>query len=149
MKEAKQNNPDKLGFGTLMLWNSRMISTSIYVLMSAFLMNYCTDILQISPAYVSIILVVSKLVDGVTDATAGFIVDRTQTKWGKGRPYEIFIVALWLCTWLMFSCPTGFSEIVKCVWIFIMYTLVNSICYTFLNANGTVYMVRAFQEARL
>lgn len=145
MKEAKQKNPDKLGLGTLLLWNSRMVSTSIYVLMAAFLMNYCTDILQVSPAYVSIILVASKLVDGVTDAAAGFIVDRTKTKWGKGRPYEVFIIALWLCTWLMFSCPTGFSEIVKCVWIFIMYTLVNSICYTFLNANNTVYLVRAFQ----
>lgn len=149
MKEKKQKNPDKLGLGNLLLWNSRMVSTSIYVLLSGFLMNYCTDILQVTPAYVSLILVVSKLVDGVTDACAGFIVDRTRTKWGKGRPYEVFVIALWICTWLMFSTPTGFSEIIKCVWIFIMYTLVNSICYTFLNANGTVYMVRAFKESQI
>lgn len=150
MSEKKAKDPsEKLGFGNLMIWNSRMVSTSIYVLMAAFLMNYSTDILGITPAYISIILVVSKLVDGVTDACAGFIVDRTKTKWGKARPYEIFIVGLWLCTWLMFSCPTGLSEIMKCVWIFVMYTLVNSICYTFLNANGTVYMVRAFKGSQI
>lgn len=146
MSDAKIKDPsDKLKLSTLLVWNSRMVSTSVYVLLSAFLMNYCTDTLGITPAYISLILVISKFVDSVTDACAGFIVDRTRTKWGQARPYEIFIVALWLFTWLMFTCPTGLSEIMKCVWIFVMYTLVNSICYTFLNANGTVYMVRAFK----
>ena len=150
MSEKKAKDPsEKLGFGNLMIWNSRMISSSVYVLMVAYLMNYCTDILGITPAYISIILVVSKLVDSVTDACAGFIVDRTKTKWGKARPYEIFIIGLWLCTWLMFSCPTGLSEIMKCVWIFVMYTLVNSICYTLLNANNTVYLVRAFKGSQI
>lgn len=149
MSEKKQANPDKLGFGNLLVWNSRAISTSVYTLLAGFLMTYCTDTLHITPAYVSVILVVSKLVDGVTDAMAGFIVDRTQTKWGKGRPYEVFVIALWFFTWLMFSTPTGFSEIIKVIWIFIMYTLVNSICYTFLNANSTVYLVRAFKESQI
>lgn len=150
MSEKKAKDPsEKLGFGNLMLWNSRAISTSIYFLMAGFLMNYCTDVLGITPIYISTILVISKLVDGVTDACAGFIVDRTKTKWGKARPYEIFIVGLWICTWLMFSCPTGLSEILKCIWIFLMYTMVNSICYTFLNANGTVYMVRAYKGSQI
>lgn len=136
---------EKLGFGNLLLWNSRMISTSIYVLLAGFLMAYCTDTLGVTPAYISIIMVASKLVDSVTDACAGFIVDRTKTKWGKARPYEVFIILMWVCTWLMFSCPTGLSEIMKCVWIFVMYTMVNAVSYTFLNASNTVYLVRAFK----
>lgn len=150
MSEKKVKDPnDKLGLGNLLVWNSRMVSTSVYMLMAGFLMNYCTDTLGVTPAYISIILVVSKLIDSVTDACAGFIVDRTKTRWGKARPYEVFIVLLWLCTWLMFSCPIGLSEIMKCVWIFVMYTLVNSICYTFLTASNTVYMVRAFKGHQL
>lgn len=146
MSEKKAKDPsEKLGFGNLMLWNSRTISSSIYVLIAAFLMNYCTDILGIKPAYISFILLASKLVDGVTDACAGFIVDRTKTKWGKARPYEIFILGMWIFTWLMYTCPTGLSEIMKCIWVFVMYTMVNSVCYTFLNANNTVYLVRAFK----
>ena len=108
-------------------------------------MAYCTDTLGINPALISIIMVASKLLDGVTDAFAGFIVDRTKTKWGKARPYELFIFLMWICTWLMFSCPTGLSEVLKCVWIFIMYSLVNAVAYTFLNANQNVYLVRAFK----
>ena len=33
----------------------------------------------------------------------------------------------------------------KSVWLFVMYVLVNSVFYTFLKANSTVYMVRAFK----
>ena len=144
-KKQLNDSGEKLGFGNLLLWNSRMISTSVYVLLAGFLMAYCTDTLGVTPAYISIIMVASKLVDSVTDACAGFIVDRTQTKWGKARPYEVFILLMWVCTWLMFSCPTGLSEIMKCVWIFVMYTMVNAVSYTFLNASNTVYLVRAFK----
>ena len=145
-KKTKKNRDDKVGFGGLMIWNSRAISTAIFVLVSSFLMIYCTDTLKIPAAMVSMILVASKVLDGITDMFAGFIVDRTETRWGKARPYEIFIVGLWLCTWLMFSCPTGWSTTVKCVWIFIMYALANSICMTFLTANGTPYTIRAYKD---
>ncbi len=148
-KKQLNDSGEKLGFGNLLLWNSRMISTSVYVLLAGFLMAYCTDTLGVTPAYISIIMVASKLVDSVTDACAGFIVDRTQSKWGKARPYEVFILLMWVCTWLMFSCPTGLSEIMKCVWIFVMYTMVNAVSYTFLNASNTVYLVRAFKGSQI
>lgn len=104
---------------------------------------------MVPAAYVSIILVASKLLDGVTDMCAGFIVDRTKTKWGKARPYELFIIAIWIATWLLFSTPEHMSMTAKLVWIFIMYALANSICYTFLNANNTPYMVRAFKSGQI
>lgn len=144
-----KNKDDKVGFGTLLLWNSRAVSTSIVTLMLAFLMIYCTDTLQVPAGYVSIILVASKLLDGVTDMCAGFIVDKTKTKWGKARPYELFIIAIWVCTWLLFSTPESMSLTAKLVWIFVMYALANSICYTFLNANNTPYMVRAFKSGQI
>lgn len=65
---------------------------------------YCTDVLQLAPALVGTLFMVSKIFDSFTDIVAGFIVDRTQTRWGKGRPYEIFMLFLWLSTWLLFSC---------------------------------------------
>lgn len=148
-KEVKKNREDRVGFGMLMVWQSRMVSVSIVVLVMGFLMIYCTDTLNIPAALVSTILMGSKVLDGVTDMFAGFIVDRTKTRWGKARPYEVFIIGLWLCTWLMFTCPTGWSTTVKCIWIFVMYALANSVCYTFLNANGNPYVVRAFKEKQI
>lgn len=148
-KKTKKNREDRVGLGQLLIWNSRQISVSIFVLLSGFLMIYCTDTLKIPAAVVSMILVASKVLDGVTDMIAGFIVDRTETKWGKARPYEIFIVGLWLCTWLMFSCPESWSTTVKCIWIFVMYALANSICMTFLNANQTPYAIRAYKDKQI
>lgn len=149
MKRSKTNKQDKVGVGRLFLWQSRAVSVSIVVLMYSYLMIYCTDTMKIPAALVSAILVVSKFLDGVTDMFAGFIVDKTKTRWGKARPYEIFVLGLWLCTWLLFSCPTSLQTPVKCVWIFIMYTLANAVCYTFLNANQTSYTVRAFSDKQI
>ena len=59
---------------------------------------------------------------------------------------RFFMLFLWLSTWLLFSCPTSFATAAKCIWIFCMYTFMNSICVTFLNANNVVYMVRAFEN---
>ncbi len=148
-KGKAKNKDERVGFGTLMIWQSRSVSTTVVTLLLTYLMIYCTDTLKMDAAVVSMILVASKFLDGVTDMFAGFIVDRTETRWGKARPYEIFIVLIWLCTWLMFSCPESLSGAMKCVWIFVMYALVNSVCYTFLNANGTAYTARAFKEQQI
>lgn len=140
-------NPDnKLGFGKLLLWQTSSVSVALSTLVLGFVTIYCTDTLGLEPVLVGTLFMVSKFVDGVTDVVAGFIIDRTQTRWGKGRPYEIFMVFLWLSTWLLFSCPVGFSTVAKCVWIFFMYVFMNAVCTTFLNGNNVVYMVRAFKS---
>lgn len=144
--EKKVKNPDnKLGFGRLLLWQTSSVSVALSVLVLGFVTIYCTDTLGLSPGLVGTLFLISKLVDGVTDVVAGFIIDRTQTRWGKGRRYEIFMIFLWLSTWLLFSCPTSFSTAAKCVWVFCMYVFMNAVCTTFLNGNNVVYMVRAFK----
>lgn len=147
--KEKKVREDKIGLGKLLLWCSRSVSQTVFTLMYTFLMIYCTDTLKISPVIVSGVLLGSKLVDGVTDMAAGFIVDRTKTRWGKARPYEVFIVGFALCTWLLFSCPASWSMTVKCVWVFFLYTMANAVCLTFLNANGTPYTVRAFKSEQI
>ena len=146
LARKQQRKAEKVGLGKLLLWNSSSCSVALSTLMLGYVTFYCTDVLQLAPALVGTLFMVSKIFDSFTDIVAGFIVDRTQTRWGKGRPYEIFMLFLWLSTWLLFSCPTSFATAAKCVWIFCMYTFMNSICVTFLNANNVVYMVRAFEN---
>lgn len=146
LARKQQRKAEKVGLGKLLLWNSSSCSVALSTLMLGYATFYCTDVLQLAPALVGTLFMVSKIFDSFTDIVAGFIVDRTQTRWGKGRPYEIFMLFLWLSTWLLFSCPTSFATAAKCIWIFCMYTFMNSICVTFLNANNVVYMVRAFEN---
>ena len=149
-KQKKEKSPSHVGLGKLLLWNSRMVSISVMNLaITGYILLYCTSVLGLSATVVSMMLVIGKVVDAVTDSMAGIIVDKTKTRWGKARPYEIFIVLAWLCTWLMYSTPVGFSNILKYVWVFLTYTMANSICYTFLNANALPYTVRVFTQEQI
>ncbi len=139
---------DKLGFGRLMLWQSRAISQAGNLMVLSYLTIYCTNILGLNPGLMGMLLLVSRLFDGITDIVAGYIVDRTNTKWGRGRPYEWCIVGMWICTYLMFSAPTQASIVLKSVWVLVMYAFVNSIFATFLNASNTPYVVRAFNNQK-
>ena len=58
--------------------------------------------LMLNPIMVGMMLVASKVIDAVTDLMAGYFVDRTNTRFGKGCPYEIFIVLSWIFTNMMF-----------------------------------------------
>lgn len=134
----------KIGIGKFWGWQARATSMGCMVIITGYLSIYCTDTLMIPVGVVGTLLLISKVFDGVTDLIAGYIIDNTHTPLGKARPYELTIIAMWLCTWLLYSCPTGWSMGVKCAWIFIMYSLVNSIFATLLYANQNPYMLRAF-----
>lgn len=143
----KGKNPDKLPVGKFFAWKSRDISlASINAIILGYLTIYCTNALGMNPALVGTLLMASKVFDGVTDLFAGFLVDNTKTKWGKARPYEFAILGEWLCTVLLFSGSPAWSNTIKAVWVFVMYTLVFSIFNTLLNANQTPYMIRAFSN---
>ena len=147
LKKKKERDPSKLGVGRMVTWNARAASTAINnLVIGSYILVYCTQALHLRPGTVSIILMCCKIFDGFTDLVAGFIVDNTNTKWGRGRPYEWCVIGLWLCTWLMYSTPAGWGNVAKYVWITIFYVLSTSIFTTFLNANGTVYMIRAFHN---
>jgi probable glucitol transport protein GutA len=146
MKTKTKNLEGKVGIKRMLFWQSRAISMGSNLLVMGFLTIYCTDTLMMPAALVGLLLMASKIFDGITDLFAGYIVDRTNTRLGRGRPYELCIIGVWLCTWLMFSCPPEFSMAAKGAWIFAMYAFVKSIFTTLLNAGNTVYMVRAFAK---
>lgn len=143
-EEGKKGNPDKMGALKFWGWQMRAVSAGCVVIVLGYLSLYCTTVLMLPASLVGTLMLVSKVFDGVTDVFAGYLIDKTKTRWGKARPYEFCILALWLCTWLLFTCSAEWSTTVKAVWVFIMYTFVNSIFATFLNTNQTAYMVRAF-----
>ena len=128
-------------------WTSRAVALATNVVLIMQLTYYCTDMLKMSAGLVGALLLASKLFDGVTDLVVGFIIDKTHTKYGKARPYEICIVFVWLFTILLFSTPE-FGIVGKSVFVFIMYTLINSICATFLNGGDAVYCSRSIRSEK-
>lgn len=147
MGMKKEKNPDKLGVGRLLLWKSSDVAQAgVQAIVLGYLTLYCSDTLGIGTATIGMLLLVSKVFDGATDLVAGWLVDNTHTKLGKGRPYEFCIIGITLCSMGLFAASPAWSQTVKCAWIFIMYTLVFSIFTTLRGAAGTPYTIRAFSN---
>lgn len=80
-----------------------------YGMFYSYLSIFLTNALGISPAFLLIITPIARLWDGINDPMMGMIVDRTNTKMGKYRPWIITgatINAVVLC--LLFNNP-GFA----------------------------------------
>lgn len=148
-KKLQSVKVDKMPWSKFWMWKTRDVSlAAITVIINGYLMIFCSNTLGMSTALVGTLLMLSKLFDGFTDLFAGYIVDNTNTKIGKARPYELFIVLEWLFTVLLFFTGEHWALPLKCAWVFIMYSFVYSVCNTMLTANQTPYMVRAFSGNR-
>ena len=74
LARKQQRKAEKVGLGKLILWNSSSCSVALSTLMLSYATFYCTDVLQLAPALVGTLFMVSKIFDSFTDIVAGFIV---------------------------------------------------------------------------
>ncbi len=125
-------------------WSGRAVSIASNVVILGYLTYYCTNILGMSAVLVGSIFLASKIFDGVTDLVAGMLIDNTNTRWGKARPYEFSIIGVWIATIAVFACP-DLGTTGEAAWLFVMYSLINAVFTTLLNASETIYMIRAFK----
>lgn len=133
----------KMPFWYSLAWSSRGISAALNVILIGYVTYYATDMLRLSALTIGSLLMVSKIIDAITDLGAGYLIDKTHTRFGKARPYEIFIVLEWIFTVLLFSAPEG-NQTLQYVWLFALYVLINAVCTTALGAADAVYMARTF-----
>lgn len=106
----------------------------IYTAMSVYLMFYYTDYAGVSSAAVGVIMLISRVFDGVSDIIMGVIVDRTKSRFGKARPWLLrMCIPFAVSGVLLFSVPTGWSSGAKLVYVFVTYNLVSTVVYTAIN----------------
>jgi sugar (glycoside-pentoside-hexuronide) transporter len=131
------------------IWNlPSLTSNGLWGIMSGYLTFYLTQSVLLSTASVGFILMGSKIFDGFTDLIAGYFIERTTTRWGKGRPYAIFASIAWIFIIMIFAVPSFFSTTGKLVYVLVCYTLINSVALTLSNCSEHVYMIRAIQKEK-
>ena len=59
----------------------------VYALSSGYVMYYYQDILGLSATFVGLILMIARVFDALNDPFMGILVARTNTKYGKFRPW--------------------------------------------------------------
>ncbi len=86
-----------------------------------FLPFFYTDVFGISAIAMSGMFAVVRLIDMFVDPLAGVIADRTNTKWGKFRPYILwFAIPFGILGWLTF-CTPAFSTSGKIIYAYLTY----------------------------
>lgn len=130
-------------------WSTRGFSLGVNSLLLMQATFYATQSLGLSAGLVGTIFLLSKLFDGVTDLVAGYIIDRTNTKLGKARPYELFLIPTWILSVFFFSTPASMGTTGKVIWIFVFYVLIQAVCVTFLSAAETTYLARSATDDNL
>ena len=104
-----------------------------------FLFIYYTDVFGLPAAAVGTMVLVARVLDAVLDPLTGIIADRTQSRWGKFRPFILFgAIPFGLCGYLMFSNP-ALSQSSKLVFAYITYIMMW-VAYTVVNIPYSALM---------
>ena len=118
---------ENFGFGL-----GDMASNFFFQTFGIFLLYYYTDVFGIEPAVAGTMFLVTRAIDIFTDPAMGIIADRTNTKWGKFRPYLLWMaIPYGICGYLIFANPPleGASKI---VYAYITYSMMM-LAYTAIN----------------
>lgn len=142
IKEAAPSPGEKLAYamgdaGANIAWRG----------VAAFLFIVYTDVFGLSPAAVGTLMLVARLGDGVSDVAMGLIADRTQTRWGRFRPWMLWTaVPLALTLSLAFTCPQGLGERGRLVYAYATYILFTLVYTAMSIPYGSLQSVMSADE---
>ncbi|MEB6533122.1 MFS transporter [Pantoea stewartii] len=106
--------------------------TVITCLITNFLTFFYTDVFGLTPALVGTLFMVLRIFDAISDPVMGVIADRTHSRWGRFRPWQLWIaLPVGIIGTLTFTAP-ALSVDMKMVWAFATYLLL-SLSYTAIN----------------
>jgi sugar (glycoside-pentoside-hexuronide) transporter len=118
---------EKIGYGL-----GDTASNILYQAWSFFLMIFYTDVFGIDPKVASFMFLVTRVWDMINDPIMGMIADRTNTRWGKFRPYLLWMaVPYGVLACAMFITP-DWSQNMKVVYAYVTYILAT-MAYTAIN----------------
>lgn len=92
---------------------------------------FYTDKVGIAAAAAGTVLFVSKIIDAFTDLVMGRIVDKTNTKYGKARPWLLWMsIPACLSIILLFCVPYNAGNAVKNIYALLTNILLSAVVYT-------------------
>ena len=107
-------------------------SSMFWKLFSMFLMIFYTDVVELSPASVGTMFLLTRLWDGLNDPIMGIIADRTSTSKGKFRPYLLWVAIPFALVGIMTFSTPDLGPSGKLMYAYLTYTLMMMV-YTAIN----------------
>lgn len=133
-REAAKQGITKISWGTRFAYGCGDTACNVvFGMISTLLTLFYTDYVGISAASVGLVMLLSRCFDGVSDAIMGIIVEKTNSKWGKSRPWVLWMsVPYAISAVLLFTVPHT-TEFLQILYMFVTYNFCTTICYTAIN----------------
>ncbi|MFC1641504.1 MFS transporter [Myxococcota bacterium] len=127
MRHEKIRLGEKLGYAT-----GDTASVLYFHTFSQFLMYFYTDVFGLTAAAVGTMFLATRLFDAFNDPLMGMIADRTQSKYGKFRPWLLWGIGPYVVLGVLTFTVPGFSDRGRLVYAYVTYVAV-SVVYTMVN----------------
>lgn len=109
-----------------------LASNLIYTVITTYLTFYFTDVFGIGAAAVGTLMLVVRFVDMIDSPILGILIDKTNTRWGKSRPWILWASVPFAISAIALFLGPDLSEGGKLVYAYIFYILV-SVLYAAVN----------------
>ncbi|MBQ2526998.1 MAG: MFS transporter, partial [Bacteroidales bacterium] len=124
---AKPTLKEKIGYGF-----GDMSSSMFWKIFSYYLPIFYSDVFGLKPQHAAFLLLITKLYDAISDPVMGIIADRTRSRWGKYRPYLLWVALPFSLIGLLSFYTPDASYGLKHVYAYVMYILMMTV-YTAIN----------------
>lgn len=126
------------------------ISTNIvFTIATSLLVMFYTDVVHVSAATIGVIIAISQVFNGASDIAAGFIVDRTRSKYGRARVWMLRMSIPYAVAAILLMTVPQIGAMAQAIYIFITYNLMLTVVYTMFQlpfATTMTYMTRDQNE---
>ena len=118
---------EKIGYGF-----GDMASSMFWKLFGAYLMIFYTDVFGLPAAAVGTMFLITRIWDSAFDPIVGVIADRTHSRWGKFRPYLLWLAVPFGIIGILTFVTPDWSPIGKLIYAYVTYSLMMMI-YSAIN----------------
>jgi sugar (Glycoside-Pentoside-Hexuronide) transporter len=118
---------EKIGYGF-----GDMASSMFWKIFGMYLLYFYTDVYGLAPAAVGTMFLITRVWDSFLDPIIGVIADRTETRWGKFRPYLLYIALPFGIIGVLTFVTPHFSAEWKLAYAYLTYTLMMMV-YSAIN----------------
>lgn len=127
MSNSKVSISEKIGYGL-----GDAASSMFWKIFSMYLMIFYTDVFGLAPAVVGTLFLITRIWDSFFDPLVGILGDRTTTKWGKFRPYLLWVAIPFAVIGVLTFYVPDFDAKGKIVYAYITYSLMMMV-YSLIN----------------
>lgn len=128
-----------------LVYSLPMIGYCLVVVLLGYVSYFAINVLGLSSLLVGNLILVSKIFDGVSDVIAGFIIDHTNTRFGRARPYDWSYVGFCLSAVLLFCIPK-MGTVATAACLFLTYMLIYTVFQTLYSCAQAVYLARTVSD---